>query len=121
MLEKHQQHHPGTKITRDLFQSVSIHEIEDEEKPSASTTREMESQRILRHGRMTNNYEVFIVMNALIEHSPLIDNPINSLIVKYHLKANKRKINILSLDGGGKITFSFSSLQLSLLFLHRCS
>ena len=120
-LGRHQQHHPDMKITKDLFQSVSIHKIEDEEKPSASATREMEYQRILRDGRITNDYDMFVVINTLIEHSPLADNPINSLIVKYHLKANGRKINILSLDGGGKIICSSSSLQIPLLFLHRCS
>ena len=97
-----QQHLQDTLITTDSFGEVCFGDSETEEHPARSERRAREYERILREAKISNDYEMFIVMKTLLKNHPPADNRINSLIVQYHLTANERKINILSLDGGGK-------------------
>lgn len=102
-LNKHRQlHSPEEIITRDWFSEVCFGDVEADEREARLARRAAEYQRILQEGRICNDYDMYIVMKTLFRDPPPVENQISSLILQYHLTANERKINILSLDGGGK-------------------
>lgn len=103
-LQKHRQLHPNRGINGNSLQLVSIEEVDKDDSTTRDKRREAEYQRIVHQKKINNDEEMSIIMNKLIKHPPSKDDPVNSLIVQYHLTANERKIHILSLDGGGKTT-----------------
>ena len=103
-LNKHQKMHLNTFIQGNALKLVSIEEVDNVESPTRDKRREMEYQRIVGHGKIENDFEMFMIMNKLKKEAPANDDPVNSLIVKYHLRANQRNIHVISLDGGGKTT-----------------
>ena len=116
-LERHRQWHSDTEITVDLLQLTSFADVDWDEDPIRWNIREEQYRRIMRQGTIKNDFEMAIIMKTLSHNRSIMNDKTKSLITDYHLKANERKVNILSLDGGGKITYSTSSLQIYFFFI----
>ena len=102
-LQKHRKLHPERGINGNSLQLVSIEEVDNDDSTTRDKRREAEYQRIVQQKKINNDYEMFMIMNKLVKDAPSKDDPVNSLIVQYHLRANQRNIRVLCLDGGGKI------------------
>lgn len=101
-LEKHRKLHPNAHITANSLQVMSIRQVNEDDCTTRNERREAEYQRIVQQKNINNDFEMFTIMDKLTKDAPSKDDPVNSLIVQYHLKASRRNIHVLSLDGGGK-------------------
>jgi len=69
--------------------------------------RQREFERILNDKKIQNDFDLAVVMAKLqdpkfgLSASSTQDNEVTSIVLEYNLKAARRKLHVLSLDGGG--------------------
>jgi predicted acylesterase/phospholipase RssA len=116
-IANHQKLHKNTPITGDCLKLISVYEAETDGMQDRLKRRQKEYERIVNEKQIENDYEMSVVIDKLKHDSPSTDNQVNSLVVKYYLKANQRNIRVLSLDGGGKRTKIMMNWIVYFLFL----
>ncbi|CAM2713901.1 unnamed protein product [Rotaria socialis] len=109
---QHQRLHPDlpsdASIVNDLMQLVLIEEAVKNDVEARRKRGEQILTRVLKDEEIQDDYD----MAALMEHLKKQDelslfskddkvSQLNSIILKYNLKASQRRIRVLSLDGGG--------------------
>jgi len=106
----HQKLHSNAPVNNDCMKLILVEEAEIGGNQARLKRRQKEYEHILEENKIQNDYEMSVVMDKLkqtaLESSsssstPSQDNQVNSIIVRYYLKATQRNIRVLSLDGGG--------------------
>jgi len=103
-LTDHDKSHPNMSLTKECLQEVFVRNAEIDGFTARKQRRREEYERIVAEKCIQNDYDMSVVMEKLIDDGSIKtnDESVNSLIVNYYLKANRRNISVLSLDGGGE-------------------
>jgi len=105
----HQKLHDNKPVNNDCMKSILVEEAETYGQQARIQRRRKQYERILNEKKIENDYDLAVVMDILKQtkldlsspSSSSESNQINSIIIDYNLKASRREIHVLSLDGGG--------------------
>jgi predicted RNA-binding Zn-ribbon protein involved in translation (DUF1610 family) len=104
-LAVHVKLHNNAPINNDCMGLVFVGDAETDGIQARNKRRDKEYERILHDKTIHNDYDMSVVMDKLKRttlSSTSDGNHIQSIIMDYNLRASKRNIRVLSLDGGGK-------------------
>ncbi|CAF4030972.1 unnamed protein product [Rotaria magnacalcarata] len=95
-------------IVNDLMQLVLVEEAVKNDVEARRKRREHILTRVLKDDEIQDDYDMAALMEELKKKEELSlfskddeVSQLNSIILKYNLKASQRRIRVLSLDGGG--------------------
>lgn len=121
---KHKELSITGEITDDFLKWILVADAEKFGYEARKIIKHSNYERIQQQKKIYNDYDLYFVMERLKkltnESSTVAQElelkEINSLIVEYHLQSFQRNINVLSLDGGGKIRRKICSVTFILMF-----
>jgi hypothetical protein len=103
----HQKMHGNIPFDQDYLTQIFVGDAEKQGEETRKNRRQREFERILKDKKIQNDFDLAVVMAKLqdpkfgLSASSTQDNEVTSIVLEYNLKAARRKLHVLSLDGGG--------------------